>query len=76
MRRTDDFELAAEIVARDGIGERIARIERQVRLLRDQVEQFGTIAPEVTEPADRLLNAARALKSAVVTFSTDLDEEA
>ena len=74
LRSTNDFELAAEVVARAGVGERVLRIERQVRLIREQVELLGSVEADAIEPSSRLVNASRGLQAAIAAFAQDLSD--
>ncbi len=74
LRSTNDFELAAEVVARAGVSERVSRLERQVRLIREQVELLGSVDADAVEPASRLVNASRGLQAAIVAFANELSD--
>jgi hypothetical protein len=72
LRDTGSLRVARQVVERAGMAERIERLIQTLRLILDEVQEYG--APDdSTDPAERLFKLARSLRTEIRGLADDPD---
>jgi hypothetical protein len=70
LRETGDLRVARQVVERAGLSERLETVIRSVRVILDQVQEFGG-PPDVLDAVDRLSKMVRSLSAAAHELIAD-----
>ena len=72
LRETLSLRVARQVVERAGLPERVERVNQTIRLILDEVQEYGA-PPETIDSAERLFKLARSLRNATRDTVDDSD---